>query len=138
MSHSVLLDQFLEQSRIAFTEQSIDKIDGLLSEKLVTEWFFTKNGKKMVLKGGKKEFLKIYDGGFGRDQTYKKWSYTILKSRKTLFGKVKASLFFHCISKATGSEKIEQKHVEDIVCEVSNGRLKLLELTITTGELRTD
>ena len=128
MSQLNLLEVLLKESQEAFCEASLLKIEKLVSDKFSFQMHFERGGQKWLSAGGKKEFLEIYKELFGRGQTFSNWNYTVIDYKKTVFGRVKATLLFSCVAHMPNFPDREEKHIEKIECVAGSYGLRLLKI----------
>jgi len=129
------LEEFLKASEKAFCEGSILQIELLLSDKFYFEMCVERGGHTWRLSGGKSEYLVAYKQLFNDGQTFSHWRYNVLECRNTLFGQVKATLFFSCVAHTPDNSDRDERHIETIECERSSYGLRLLKLKASPSEV---
>ena len=129
-----LLTDLLAESTRSFINQDINSISEFISDDFTFEFHFEKDDKKWINRGNKEEFLEVYRKLFSSGVRCISWDYKIISSSKTFFGKIKATLLFTCVGEREGEQPQETTNIENIVCVVKNGRLKLTKIESHAGK----
>lgn len=122
------LEGFLQNSYRHFMNRDLVSIAGLLQDNFAFNFYLNNEGGYQVVKGGKEEFLNIYRESFMSGINYSSWEYKIIHVKRTVLGNIKGILLFSCTSQFKNELPSKSINIENVVCTVQNGNLRLRKL----------
>ena len=122
------LERFLQSSSRHFMNRDLVSIAGLLHDNFAFNFYLNNEGGRRVAKGGKEDFLNIYREFFMSGTKYPSWEYKIIHAKRTVLGNIKGILLFSCTSQFEDELPSKSMNIENIVCTIKNGNLRLRKL----------
>ena len=123
------LERFLQNSSRHFMNRDLMSIADLLQDNFAFKFYLNNNeGERRVVKGGKEDFLNIYRESFISGTNYSSWEYKIIHVKRTVLGNIKGILLFSCTSQIKDELPSKSTNIENFVCTIKNGKLRLKKL----------